>query len=192
MKLVLGSASARRKELLLQLGFAPVAIRPAYIDETPLRGERPRRYCRRMAHEKALAVPISSTEVVLCGDTTVALGHRILGKPHGREEAAAFLDMLSGRRHRVITAITLKHASAFLKRDVQSYVRFKRLSKQEIEAYLDTGDWRGKAGGYALQGPASAFVPWISGSYSAIIGLPLAEVYALLTSIGLKAFENRT
>ena len=86
----------------------------------------------------------------------------------------------------------MKHASAFLKRDVQSYVRFKRLSKQEIEAYLDTGDWRGKAGGYALQGPASAFVPWISGSYSAIIGLPLAEVYALLTSIGLKAFENRT
>ena len=192
MKLVLGSASARRKELLSQLGFVPLAIRPADINETPLRRELPLNYCRRMAHEKALAVSIKSDEVVLCGDTTVALGHRLLGKPKGREEAAVFLEMLSGRRHRVITAVTLKHASTVLKRDVQSLVRFKRLSKQEIEAYLDTGDWKGKAGGYALQGPASAFIPWISGSYSAIVGLPLAEVYALLTSVGLKAFENRT
>lgn len=141
-----------------------------------------------MAHEKALAVPISLDEVVLCGDTTVALGRRILGKPRGREEAAAFLQMLSGRRHRVISAIALRHASTLLARDSQTYVRFKRLSKQEIEAYLDTGDWKGKAGGYAIQGPAASFIPWISGSYSGIVGLPLAEVYALLTSVGLRAF----
>lgn len=169
----------------------PAAIRPAEIDETPLRGETPHSYCRRMAHEKALAVEIDSDEVVLCGDTTVAVGRRILSKPKGREEAAAFLEILSGRRHRVITAIALKHASGLLERDLQSYVRFKRLSKQEIEAYLNTGDWKGKAGGYAIQGQASAFIPWISGSYSAIVGLPLAEAYALLTSVGLKAFESR-
>ena len=166
----------------------PHAVRPSDIDEIPLNGETPRDYCRRIAREKAAATNIAEGEVVLCGDTTVALGRRILGKPNGRDEAARFLRLLSGRRHRVITAIALKHKEGILERDVQSQVRFKVLSAREIDAYLETGDWIGKAGGYAIQGAASAFVPWISGSYSSIVGLPLAETYALLTSLGIPSF----
>ncbi|MEL0120982.1 MAG: nucleoside triphosphate pyrophosphatase [Paracoccaceae bacterium] len=191
MKLVLGSASPRRKELLAQIGFVPHAVRPSDIDETPLKGEAPRDYCRRMAREKAEAVTIDEGEVALCGDTTVAVGRRILGKPNGRGEASAFLKLLSGRRHRVITAIAVKHKAGILERDVQSAVRLKVLSAKEIDAYLETGDWEGKAGGYGIQGPASAFVPWISGSYSAIVGLPLAETYTLLTSLGVASFGER-
>lgn len=191
MKLVLGSASPRRKELLAQIGFVPHAVRPSDIDETPLKGEAPRDYCRRMAREKAEAVTIDECEVALCGDTTVAVGRRILGKPNGRGEAGAFLKLLSGRRHRVITAIAVKHKAGILERDVQSAVRLKVLSANEIDAYLETGDWEGKAGGYGIQGPASAFVPWISGSYSAIVGLPLAETYTLLTSLGVASFGER-
>ena len=191
MKLVLGSASPRRKELLAQIGFVPHAVRPSDIDETPLKGEAPRDYCRRMAREKAEAVTIDEGEVALCGDTTVAVGRRILGKPNGRGEAGAFLKLLSGRRHRVITAIAVKHKAGILERDVQSAVRLKVLSAKEIDAYLETGDWEGKAGGYGIQGPASAFVPWISGSYSAIVGLPLAETYTLLTSLGVASFGER-
>ena len=191
MKLVLGSASPRRKALLAQIGFVPHAVRPSDIDETPLKGEAPRDYCRRMAREKAEAVTIDEGEVALCGDTTVAVGRRILGKPNGRGEAGAFLKLLSGRRHRVITAIAVKHKAGILERDVQSAVRLKVLSAKEIDAYLETGDWEGKAGGYGIQGPASAFVPWISGSYSAIVGLPLAETYTLLTSLGVASFGER-
>ena len=191
MKLVLGSASPRRKELPAQIGFVPHAVRPSDIDETPLKGEAPRDYCRRMAREKAEAVTIDEGEVALCGDTTVAVGRRILGKPNGRGEAGAFLKLLSGRRHRVITAIAVKHKAGILERDVQSAVRLKVLSAKEIDAYLETGDWEGKAGGYGIQGPASAFVPWISGSYSAIVGLPLAETYTLLTSLGVASFGER-
>ena len=161
------------------------AVRPTDIDETPLNGETPRDYCRRIARKKAAATSIGKGEVALCGDTTVAVGRRILGKPTERDEAARFLKLLSGRRHRVITAIAVKHTKGILERDVQSHVRFKVLSAREIDAYLETGDWIGKAGGYAIQGTASAFVPWISGSYSAIVGLPLAETYALLTSLGI-------
>jgi len=191
LKLVLGSASPRRKELLAQIGFVPNAVRPSDIDETPLKGEAPRDYCRRMAREKAEAVTIDEGEVALCGDTTVAVGRRILGKPNGRGEAGAFLKLLSGRRHRVITAIVVKHKAGILEHDVQSAVRLKVLSAKEIDAYLETGDWEGKAGGYGIQGPASAFVPWISGSYSAIVGLPLAETYTLLTSLGVASFGER-
>ena len=173
---------------MAQIGFMPDAVRPSDINETPLNGEAPRDYCRRIAREKAAATNIAEEEVALCGDTTVAVGRRILGKPAERDEAARFLRLLSGRRHRVITAIAVKHKKGILERDVQSHVRFKVLSAQEIDAYLETGDWVGKAGGYAIQGPASAFVPWISGSYSAIVGLPLAETYALLTSLGIPSF----
>ena len=173
---------------MAQIGFMPDAVRPADIDEKPLNNETPRDYCRRIAREKAAATNIAKGEVALCGDTTVAVGRRILGKPTERDEAARFLRLLSGRRHRVITAIAVKHTKGILERDVQSHVRFKVLSTREIDAYLETGDWVGKAGGYAIQGPASAFVPWISGSYSAIVGLPLAETYALLTSLGIPSF----
>ena len=129
---------------------------------------------------------------MLCGDTTVSLGRRILGKPETPEQAAEFLQALSGRRHRVITAIALRKGDKIWQRDMVSAVRFKRLLKSEIDSYLNTGDWQGKAGGYAIQGPASAFIPWISGSFSAIVGLPLAETATLLQSAGYPILQAGT
>lgn len=184
MTFILGSGSPRRLELLAQIGVVPDAICAPDIDETPLKGELPRPYCSRMAREKVAAVPAAAEDIVLCADTTVALGRRILGKPQDAEEAAAFLQMMSGRRHWVITAIAVKKGDQVWTRDVQSAVRMKRLSNLEIRSYLATDDWRGKAGGYAIQGPAGAFIPWISGSFSAIVGLPLAETANLLTAAG--------
>ena len=182
--LILGSGGPRREELLAQIGVVPDDIRPPDIDETPLRGELPRPYCARMAREKALAVTARTTDVVLCADTTVALGRRILGKPADAGEAEAFLRQLSGRRHRVITAVVVRRGQQLWEKDVVSQVRMKRLSDPEIAAYLASGDWQGKAGGYGIQGPASAFIPWISGSFTAIVGLPLAETAALLQAAG--------
>jgi len=182
--LVLGSASPRRLELLAQLGIVPDAVRPADIDETPAPRELPRPYCERMAREKAQAVPGSDTEVILSADTTVALGRRILGKPADTAEAAQFLFALSGRRHDVITSVVLRAGARLWHRQVVSQVRFKRLSDADINGYLDSGEWRGKAGGYAIQGRAAAFVPWISGSFSAVVGLPLHETAQLLDAAG--------
>ncbi|GAA0299293.1 Maf family protein [Rhodovulum strictum] len=184
MRLILGSASPRRRELLAQIGVVPDEVRPADIDETPGRGELPRPYCARMAIEKARAVAAAPDELVLCADTTVALGRRILGKPETAGEAAEFLLALSGRRHRVITAVALRLGDRIWERDVVSAVRFKRLSDTEINAYLASGEWQGKAGGYGIQGMAGAFVPWINGSFSAVVGLPLAETAALLAGAG--------
>lgn len=184
MRLILGSASPRRLELLAQIGVTPDDVRPADIDETPAKAELPRAYCARVTREKALAVPLEAGEIVLTADTTVALGRRILGKPEDRDEAGAFLDALSGRRHRVITAVAVRQGQALHFRDCVSTVKLKRLSREEREAYLDTNDWQGKAGAYAIQGPAATFVPWISGSYSAIMGLPLYETALLLQAAG--------
>ncbi|PJE26399.1 septum formation protein [Pseudooceanicola antarcticus] len=184
MKLVLGSGSPRRLELLAQLGVTPDDIRPPDIDETPLKAELPRPYCQRMAREKAAAVTAGDGEIVLCADTTVALGRRILGKPADAGEAAEFLYALSGRRHRVITAIAVKAQGRIWERDVVTAVQMKRLSDDEVNGYLATGDWQGKAGGYAIQGPAGAFIPWISGSFSAVMGLPVAETAHLLSAAG--------
>lgn len=184
MKLILGSGSPRRKELLAQIGVVADAVRPPEIDETPLQGELPRPYCVRLAREKALAVEAEADEVVLCGDTTVALGRRILGKPEDAGEAAAFLHMLSGRRHRVITAIAVKLGDKIWQKDVVTQVKMKPLSDEEVNWYLSTGDWQGKAGGYGIQGPAGALIPWISGSFSAVVGLPIAETAALLRAAG--------
>ncbi|QDC08728.1 septum formation protein Maf [Oceanicola sp. D3] len=184
MRLILGSGSPRRRELLGQLGITPDEIRAADIDESPAKGELPRPYCSRMAVEKAEALPPGAGEIVLTADTTVALGRRILGKPEGRAEAAGFLRALSGRRHRVITALAVRSEAGMWQRDVVTSVRMKRLSQAEIFAYLETGDWQGKAGGYAIQGPAGAFIPWISGSYSAVMGLPVAETAQLLVAAG--------
>ena len=158
------------------------------IDETPNKNEAPLAYCRRVTKEKVLAVTAASDELVLCGDTAVSVGRRILGKPVDRDEAEIFLRLLSGRRHRVITAIALKHQKLIWERDVTSAVRIKHLSQSDIDTYLDTDDWQGKAGGYGIQGPASAFIPWISGSYSAIVGLPLAETHAILRAAGYRNF----
>lgn len=184
MRLILGSGSPRRLELLEQIGIVPDAIRPPDIDETPKPGETPRAYCARIAEEKAAASIVSSDELLLCADTTVALGRRILGKPGDVGEAAEFLLLLSGRRHRVYTAVVAKYRDTVRRRLVESRVRMKALSDNELNGYLATRDWEGKAGGYAIQGPASRFIPWISGSFSGIVGLPLAETASLLSSFG--------
>ncbi len=184
MALILGSGSPRRLELLATLGLTPDAVRPPEIDETPGKGELPRPYCQRIAREKVQAVTAGPDDIVLCADTTVALGRRILGKPADAGEAAAFLWALSGRRHRVVTAIAVKRGERIWERDVVSQVKMKALSDAEMNGYLATGDWQGKAGGYGIQGPAGALIPWMSGSYSAIVGLPLAETAQLLQAAG--------
>lgn len=189
-KFVLGSASPRRRELLGLLGIQPDEIRAPDIDETPLQGELPRVYCTRIAREKAEAMDVAPGEVVLCADTTVALGRRILGKPEDAGEAAEFLTKLGGRRHQVITAVAVRTAQGFWQKDVVSAVKMKRLSDLELNAYLASGDWRGKAGGYGIQGLAGAFIPWISGSYPAIMGLPLAETAGLLQAAGYPLYRE--
>ena len=184
MKLILGSGSPRRRELLAQIGVVVDDVRPPDIDETPLKNEQPRPYCVRLAREKAVAVQANDDDIVLCGDTTVALGRRILGKPEDAGEAAQFLHMLSGRRHRVITAIALRRGDQLWQRDVVTQVKMKALSDEEVNWYLATNDWQGKAGGYGIQGPAGAFIPWISGSFTAVMGLPVAETATLLRAAG--------
>ena len=192
MRLILGSESPRRSELLAQLGVSPDEIRPPNIDETPQKAELPRPYCRRMAYEKLLAVPRATDEIVLCADTTVALGRRILGKPQDAGEAAQFLMALSGRRHRVITAIAVASGTQIWQRDVVTTVRMKTLSNEELNAYLHGNDWQGKAGGYGIQGQAAAFIPWISGAFSAVAGLPLAETANLLQAAGYPLYQEIT
>lgn len=184
LRLILGSASPRRRELLAQIGVVPDAVRPPEIDETPHKAEIPRDYVRRIALEKVQAVDCAPDEVILCADTTVALGRRILGKPADMAEAAAFLHLLSGRRHRVITAVAVKRGDRIWQTDVMTAVMFKRLSNPEVNAYLASGDWQGKAGAYAIQGPAAAFIPWINGSFTGVVGLPLAQTAGLLTAAG--------
>ncbi|BAQ71275.1 maf protein [Rhodovulum sulfidophilum] len=184
MRLILGSQSPRRKQLLAQIGVIPDDVRPADIDETPHRGELPRPYCIRLAAEKARAVAATGDELVLSADTTVALGRRILGKPADAGEAAAFLYAMSGRRHRVVTAVALRLGDRIWERDVVTQVRMKQLTDAEINAYLASGEWQGKAGGYGIQGRAGAFVPWIGGSFTAVVGLPLAETATLLRAAG--------
>jgi septum formation protein len=184
LRLILGSASPRRLELLAQIGVVPYAVRPPDIDETPRKAELPRDYVKRMAREKVEAVASVPGEVVLCADTTVAMGRRIMGKPETAGEAAAFLHALSGRRHKVITAVALRRDDKIWIRDVMTTVMVKPLGNPEVNAYLATDDWRGKAGGYAIQGPAGAFIPWINGSFTGVVGLPLAETAALLVAAG--------
>lgn len=188
MRLILGSGSPRRRELLAQLGVMPDEIRAPDIDETPQKGELPRAYCIRIAHEKVQAIDVADGDVALCADTTVALGRRILGKPADAGEAAEFLLKLAGRRHSVITAVALKSDDRIWERDVVTSVKMKRLSDIELNAYLATNDWKGKAGGYAIQGPAGAFIPWIQGSFSAVMGLPVAETATLLQAAGYPLF----
>ena len=190
-KLILGSGSPRRLELLAQLGLVPDDIRPPDIDEDPRKTELPRPYCNRITAQKVAAVDADPDDIVLCADTTVALGRRIMGKPADAAEAKAFLRSLSGRRHRVITAVAIKRGARVWQKDVVSNVRMKMLSQIELDGYLATNDWQGKAGGYAIQGPAGAFVPWISGSFSAVVGLPLAETAGLLQAAGYPIWSEQ-
>lgn len=190
MKLILGSGSPRRRELLAQLGIVPDAILPPDIDEDPVKGELPRPYAARLAREKAAAVTAGDEDIVLCADTTVALGRRIMGKPADAGEAAAFLLALGGRRHEVITAVAVRRGDRIWTRESVSAVKMKRLSDMELNAYLVSGEWEGKAGGYAIQGAAGAFIPWISGSFTGIVGLPLAETAALLAAAGYPVWRQ--
>lgn len=190
MRLILGSASPRRKELLAQLGIVPDAIIPPDINEDPRPRELPLPYCARIAREKALAVPCEAADLVLCADTTVAIGRRILGKPTDAGQAAEFLTALGGRRHQVITAVALRLGDRVWERTSTSAVKMKRLSDVELNAYLDSGEWQGKAGAYGIQGAAGAFIPWISGSFTGIVGLPLTETAAILQAAGYPVWRT--
>lgn len=182
---ILASASPRRRDLLTQIGIEPAAIIPADIDETPHRRELPAKYALRMACEKALAVALPSDlpkhSLVLAGDTVVACGRRILPKAESEAEARLCLGLLSGRRHRVYGGIAVRLPDGQLRtRVVTSTVIFKRLHPDEIATYIATNDWQGKAGGYAIQGPAAAYIRHIDGSYSNIVGFSLFDIAALL------------
>ncbi len=190
MRLILGSASPRRRELLAQIGVTPDAIQPPDIDENPRRAELPRPYAERIALEKVHAVQAGPDDIVLCADTTVALGRRILGKPEDAGQAAEFLTMLGGRRHLVITAVAVRRGARVWTRATESAVKMKRLSDDELNAYLAGGDWQGKAGGYGIQGAAAAFIPWMSGSFTGIVGLPLAETATLLGAAGYPVWRQ--
>ena len=184
MRLVLASQSPRRLELLKRIGIVPDAVLPADIDETPLKGELPSPYVQRIAAGKAAAVETPGA-LVLAADTTVAAGRRILAKPADEAEARAMLQLLSGRRHKVLTAVTLVGLSGKARHRLStSIVTFKRLSRDEIDAYLASGEWQGKAGAYGIQGRAEALVRAISGSFSGVMGLPLYETRALLRAAG--------
>ena len=191
MKLILGSASARRKEILAQVGIVPFAIRAPNIDETPLIRELPLQYCRRITEEKIHSLELADDEVAICADTTVAVGRRILGKPSDRDEANSFLSLLSGRRHKVITCVAVRKQNKIRTKDVVSRVKMRVLGYQEKEFYLDSGDLEGKAGGYGIQGIASSFIPWIGGSYTGIVGLPLTETIGLLRTFGYPVFGEK-
>lgn len=181
--LTLASASPRRRELIARLGVEPDAVAPAEIDESPIKGELPRDYARRMAREKTLGVVAEG--FVLGGDTVVALGRRILPKAEDEATARQCLELMSGRRHRVLSAVALRAPDGSIREKLnETSVRFKRLSTQEIAAYLATGEWHGKAGGYAIQGAAEGLIAWIQGSHSGVVGLPLYETRALLKSAG--------
>ena len=182
--LILASASPRRRELIARLGIEPARVVHADIDETPLKSELPRDYAMRMAREKALAAADPAAHV-LAGDTVVAVGRRILPKAEDETTARSCLALMSGRRHRVLSAVALLAPDGTLRaRLSETQVRFKPLSAEEIRAYLAGGEWHGKAGGYAIQGSAEGLIAWISGSHSGVVGLPLFETRALLKSAG--------
>lgn len=196
--LILASASPRRLALLNQIGIEPEHLVPAHVDETPEKGELPRKLAQRLADLKALTAQhkariagFGSNALVLGADTVVAVGRRILPKAETMEEATECLSLLSGRAHRVYTGITLITPSGGRRhRLVETRIRFKRLSNKEMEAYLASAEWRDKAGGYAIQGIAGSFVVKLTGSYSAVVGLPLLETAQLLSGEGYPVHFN--
>ena len=184
--LVLASTSPRRRELLARIGLTPTRIAAPEIDESPLKGELPRAYVARLAEAKALAVERAAGEVVLAGDTTVAVGRRILEKPTDEADLRRMLALMSGRRHHVWSGVCVVGADGRPRvRVVDTIVAFKALSAAEIDWYVASGEGMGKAGGYAIQGKAEVFVRFLSGSHSNVVGLPLFETRALLTAAGV-------
>ncbi len=198
VKLVLASASPRRLALLEQAGLTPDLLNPTDIDETRNQRETPRALAIRLAKEKAVkASTMPQVEAlggdifILAADTVVALGRRVMDKPQSSKEAAEILQLLSGRAHRVFTAISLIDPKGSQRtRIVDTKVRFKRLSRQDIDSYLISDEWRGKAGAYAIQGRAEAFVRHITGSYSAVVGLPIYETVSLLNGASYPVYYN--
>jgi septum formation protein len=189
--LILASASPRRQQLLARIGIAPAAVDPADIDETPLKGERPEPHVARLAAEKAVAVAARHPgQVILAADTLVAVGLRILPKAEDEATARNCLALLSGRRHRVLTALTVIDAGGTARHRIsRSTVRVARLTPADIDAYIASGEWNGKAGGYAIQGRFEAHVLWMEGSFSGIMGLPLADARAMLATAGIAATD---
>ncbi len=184
-ELILASASDRRYQLLNQIGCAPDLVIPADVNEARLIGESPRELVTRLAFLKGEKIFRDHKEaVIVAADTTVALGRRVVGKPKDAAEAEAFLTMLSGRNHRVYTSIYIRYGRSNRQRCIQTRVKFKKLTTLEISNYLDSGEWEGKAGGYAIQGKASAFIISIVGSYTNVVGLPLYETYTMLSGVG--------
>ena len=185
MKLLLASSSPRRLELLARLGVTPARVVSPYIDETPQKAELPRDYVIRMAQEKAAAVARETGEILLAGDTTVAVGRRILGQAVDAMEQRKFLELISGRRHHVLSAVCVIAADGTTRTKLSdNIVKFKRFHPDEIDTYIRSGEGEGKAGGYAIQGMAEAYVTWMAGSYSGIMGLPLYETRNLLLNAG--------
>ena len=191
--LILASASKARLELLESVGISPDKILNTNIDETPKKSEKPLDYVSRIALEKNKAVKKKKSEIVLTADTVVALGRRIVQKPNNKEEALYFLNLLSGRRHKVYTSICIFSKEKYYQKNVTTTLKMKRVSDDEQNCYLLSDEWQGKAGGYSIQGAASYFFPFISGSYSNVVGLPLTETVGMLHGIGFKIpkFLNR-
>ncbi len=191
-RLVLASGSPRRLDLLGQIGVSPERVVSPEIDETPLTGEAPSAYARRMAEAKARTVrDLDRDSYILAADTVVVAGHSILPKAESEAPAADCLRRLSGRRHRVLGAVSLlTPGGAHHQRLVMTTVTFKRLQKSEIDDYLASGEWHGKAGGYAIQGRAAVFVRFLSGSYSNVVGLPLFETWNLLSGAGFRRSDD--
>ncbi|MBL4616984.1 MAG: septum formation protein Maf [Robiginitomaculum sp.] len=191
MQLLLASGSPRRLELLARIGVVPTKVTPTDIDETPLSGETPRELAKRLCLAKGLASDLGDHDLALTADTVVGLGRRILGKPKDQLEAREFLQMLSGRAHRVWTGVALTLADGKqVHRVVETRLHFKRLTDLEIDSYIASNDWQGKAGGYGIQGMAEMFVSRLNGSYSNVMGLPLHETYKLLSGVGYKVLAN--
>ncbi len=184
-KLILASSSPRRRDLLARLGVIPDRVVSPDIDENPRKGEVPRVYALRMAQEKALAIDRGEGEIVIAGDTTVAVGRRILQQAADPEMQRGFLELLSGRRHHVLSAVAVIDLNGRVRTRISdSIVRFKRLGVDEICSYIDSKEGMGKAGGYAIQGRAEALIDWMAGSHSGVIGLPLYETRTLLRASG--------
>ena len=183
---ILASASPRRLQLLKQAGLTPYKVAAANIDETPHKTETPTAYAARIAAAKAQKIELENPgAIILAADTVVALGRRILPKAEDEKTATRCLELLNGRRHRVLTAITVIASGKPLHRLVMTQVKVNRLTAKEIAGYVATGEWHGKAGGYGIQGIAETFIPWIGGSYSNVVGLPLAETCKLLAHAGV-------
>ncbi|MDF7773616.1 Maf family protein [Sphingomonas sp. AOB5] len=186
MRLVLASTSPRRLDLLKRIGVEPARVAAPDIDEDPFKAELPRAYVQRIAEGKAHAVPRAADEIILAGDTTIAVGRRILGKPEDEADLRRMLALLSGRRHHCLSAVCLIGLDGKARTKLSDTIlTFKRLSEAEIDAYVACGEGMGKAGGYAIQGRAEGFVRYLAGSHSGVVGLPVYETRALLIGAGL-------